>query len=327
MSAEIQTSLFLLTAEFAAVTGVAALVAAGVAWVRGRARLKAAQALRDAAGRLSGEGEVVHKERELLGEFARAYLTQDADVLAGLPARLLALRQMYENVQVSQGVADIQLATSLEEEHAALRAREEALQSQLAATSQQLGSALSTVNALVQEYGRGQGKVITPTAEALLQAILSMDQRQASADTALVMPMAEAEGDNDGQAGEPVVVQGESGGGKESDDWLETGMAASGPAPEGADLVEDVGASTRLEPVVDSAVAPASSLAGAMNESLDLSVPEVEPEPQAGKVKDELDELDIDVLLDAELGKQAQLLQPPPGESEDLDLSRADEKH
>ncbi|MEW5973352.1 MAG: hypothetical protein AB1713_06320 [Pseudomonadota bacterium] len=377
MSAEIQTSLFIITAEIAVVTTVAALLAAGTAWVRGRARMKAAQALRDAAGRLPGEGEPVQQERALLGEFARAYLTRDADVLAGLPARLLALRQLYAEAPGGAVAADASAAQALQVENATLRAQAEALEQQRAAVSQQLETALGTINALVQEYGRGRGQEVAPTAESLLQAL----SKAGAAGIAAVPAFADA-GEN-----EHDLDVGDMGGELQPDIEVKAGALAVGEAspaeammdlaiedqavvgdqeeppapgePEAAPVVSAPVSSVDIDALLEdvlvaSAVEPKSEAAsgeeaagdvavtppqaeGLDDQGLDLSVP-VEPPPAHGPErahdasapspgeagKDELDELDIDALLDAELGRQARLLTPPSGAEEDLDLARTD---
>ncbi|MGC9007526.1 MAG: hypothetical protein ACP5IY_00390 [Halothiobacillaceae bacterium] len=364
MTAEIQTSLLLLTAEIAAVTTVAALVAAGVAWARGRARLKAAQALRDAAARLPGEGEVVHKERELLGEFARAYLTRDAEVLAGLPARLLSLRQVIEAAAVPAAPevdpAQVQAMEALEVERARLQAKVEGLEQQYAQTQQHLDTALGTINALVQEYGRGRGQEVAPTAAALLQSLLQIGAAApafaaaggpASAEDAASRPdiavkagaQAEEEAMMDLSIDDQVVVgdQGEPPAPGEP----EAAPVASVPisSVDIDAMLEDVLGASAVEPkseaasgeeaVRDVAVTPPQA-EGFDDQGLDLSVP-VESPPAHGPEreydapvpspdkagKDELDELDIEALLDAELGRQATLLSPPAGD-EDFDLAR-----
>jgi cell division protein FtsB len=356
MSAEIQTSLFILTAEIAAVTGVAALVAAGLAWARGRARLKAAQALRDAAQRLPGEGEVVQKERELLGEFARAYLTQDAEVLAGLPARLLSLRQAIEAALPPPvpevDPAQVQAIQALEAERAGLQAKLEGLERQRVQTQQQLDTALATINTLVQEYGRGRGQEITPTAEALLQALLQI-HAAAPAFVAAGEPVAAEDATSrpdievkaGAQAAEEVMMD------LSVDDQGMVGDQEAPAAPSGPEavpmastpvaaadidgLLEDVLGAGAVEPMLAAAageeVAEAVARPAPHAEELDLSVPVEpvrEPEPAAPPAaeagRDELDALDIDALLDAELGRQAALLTPPLGDS-DFDLSKVDE--
>lgn len=360
MSAEIQTSLVLLTAEVAVVTGVAALVAAGLAWARGRARLKAAQALRDAAQRLPGEGEVVHKERELLGEFARAYLTRDAEVLAGLPARLLSLRQVIEAAAASAAPkvdpAQVQAIQALEEERAGLQAKVEGLEQQRAQTQQQLDTALATINTLVQEYGRGRGQEVTPTAEALLQSLLQVGGAGIVAGAAGMSSAALAREhtswpDSNAPAAESVghgafidrTNEDEAVVGARQEPAAspgpEPGRPAAVPAADIDALLEDVlGAAATEEPapiphaeVVD---APALLLAKESNDQdLDLSVPmepvrepELPSPPAVERGMDELDALDIDALLDAELGRQARLLAPAeaPGD-EPYDLARVDE--
>jgi hypothetical protein len=369
MSAEIQTSLFLLTAEVAAVTSVAALVAAGLAWARGRARLKAAEALRDAAARLPGEGAVVQKERELLGEFARAYLTRDAEVLAGLPARLLSLRQVIEAAAAPAAPevdpAQVQAMEALEVERARLQAKVEGLEQQHAQTQQHLDTALGTINALVQEYGRGRGQEVAPTAEALLQSLLQIGAaapafaaagEPASAEDATSRPDIEVKAG--AQAEEEAMMD------LSLDDQVVVGDQEEPPAPSEPEVVppastpvaaadidallEDVLGAAAVEPkseaasgeeaVGDVAVTPPQA-EGLDDQGLDLSVP-VEPPPAHGSErgydastsspgeagKDELDELDIDALLDAELGRQARLLTPTEAPVEDLyDLARVDE--
>ncbi|MEO1752095.1 hypothetical protein [Thiofaba sp. EF100] len=362
MSAEIQTSLFILTAEIAAVTSVAALVAAGLAWARGRARLKAAEALRDAAARLPGEGEVVQKERELLGEFARAYLTRDAERLAGLPARLLSLRQVIEAAAApaapEEDLTQDQVIQALEAERAGLQAKVEGLEQQRMQTQQHLDTALATINTLVQEYGRGRGQEITPTAEALLQALLQAGgvgmaaaavSRIEPAHAAEPLappdgppPAAKPEGDEallDLAVADDVVV------GTEPEPAATAAPAAEAAGSEpvaAADidaLLEDVlGTAASVAPapaphadelvVEPQAPVPAAAKEG-YDQGLDLSVP-VEPVVETAAVAepagDELDALDIDALLDAELGRQARLLTPveAPGE-EQYDLARVDE--
>jgi hypothetical protein len=330
MSAEIQTSLFILTAEIAAVTGVAALVAAGLAWARGRARLKAAQALRDAAQRLPGEGEVVQKERELLGEFARAYLTRDAERLAGLPARLLSVRQAIEAAveppapAIDPAEIQAQAMQALEEERAKWQTRLEGLEQQRAQTQQQLDTALATINTLVQEYGRGRGQEITPTAEALLQALVQV-----------------------GGVGMAAAVAGRIEPAHAAEAVAPPDGTSPATEPEGDDTLLDLAVADEVvigtEPEPAATTAPAAEAAEAValplphaealddDQGLDLSVP-VEPvrepelpaPPAAEAGMDELDALDIDALLDAELGRQARLLTPPSGAEEDLDLSRTD---
>ncbi|MEW6692661.1 MAG: hypothetical protein AB1340_07490 [Pseudomonadota bacterium] len=371
MSAEIQTSLFLLTAEVAAVTGVAALVAAGVAWARGRARLKAAQALRDAAAKLPGEGEVVQKERELLGEFARAYLTRDAEVLAGLPARLLSLRQVIEAAAAPAAPeadpAQAQAIQALEAERAGLQAKVEGLEQQRAQTQQHLDTALATINTLVQEYGRGRGQEVTPTAEALLQALLQVGAAGLAAAPAFVAAggatpaedttsrpdievkagaQAVEEGMMDLSIDDQVVVSDQEEPPASSEPEVVPPASTPVAAADIDALLEDVLGASAAEPkseaasgeeaVGDVAVTPPQA-EGLDDQGLDLSVP-VEPPPAHGPErgydapapspgeagKDELDELDIDALLDAELGRQARLLTPPSGAEEDLDLARTD---
>lgn len=342
MSAEIQTSLFIITAEIAVVTTVAALLAAGTAWARGRARMKAARALRAAAERLPGEGEIVQKERALLGEFARAYLTQDENVLAGLPARLLALRQLHAEAPGGEAAADSPGVQALQVENASLRAQAEVLEQQRASASQQLEAALGTINALVQEYGRGQD--VAPTAESLLQA-LSLAGAGGIAAVAAVAPPAEETLDLaledqavvEAQDEQPVLLE----------PVVVPAVAAPGSSADVDALLADVLGASAVEPALE--VAPtvgggAGSVAvtppqqkGINDQALDLSVP-VEPPPAHGPEsahdasipppgdagQDELDELDIDALLDAELGRQARLLTPPSGAEDDLDLARTD---
>lgn len=353
MSAEIQTSLFILTAEIAGVATVAALVAAGLSWARGKARMTAAEALRVAAAKLPGEGEIVNKERALLGEFARAYLTSDAEVLAGLPAQLLALRQMYENIQVSHEAADTLKGQELQAENVALQARAQALEQQQAITAQQLETALATINALVQEYGRGRGQAVTPTAEALLAALMqlgtdggvrAMDEvvdDRAERESNLTDESASSAGmEIRGRGGNgPTQANGDKG---ESEPAPEVpDLAGGGAAPVSIEeprvLVLEEEASADAEAAAEQAApqaqdtgetgldaSVASPLEAQEPEVLDLSVPVQAADSTGGEVRDELDELDIEALLDAELEKQAKLLQTRPEGGEDLDLARTD---
>lgn len=381
MSAEIQTGLFILTAELAGVTTLAALGAGIVAWARRKGRIKAAEALRAAADRLPGEGEILQKEKALLGEFARAYLTRDADALGALPKALLDLRQMHEAVQVSGEAADTQQAEALQAEKEALQARTETLEKQLALTAQQLEGTLATINTLVQEYGRGRGQTVTPTAEALLQALLSMQGegaerpsgqeeikvafQDAGSEAAPVDDEAAIESMDlsidDVVAGDvpldevPVTEEAaaiEAGGEPEpepeeqpaapqtpeaakpvSNDDIDAllmdvlGESAAPTAAPPATPAETAEPETALEaeaeaegPVETTAPAPAP----AEEDLMDLSVPVEEP-PATEAPRDELDDLDIDALLDAELGRQAKLLTPASVPNEDLDLSRTED--
>ncbi len=352
MSAEIQTSLFILTAEIAGVATVAALVAAGLSWARGKARMTAAEALRVAAAKLPGEGEIVNKERALLGEFARAYLTRDAEVLAGLPAQLLALRQLHEDIQVSDEAADTPLAQELQAENAALQARAQALEQQQAITAQQLETALATINALVQEYGRGRGQAVAPTAEALLAALMQLGaDGEVTAMAEVVDDKAEREpnptDESDSAAG--METRGMGGNGPTQADG---DMGESMLAPEVPDLAGGGEAPTSIEEpraavleealaVADAATeeaAPQAQAAGVTGldasvaspmvtqepEVIDLSLPVEAADSPGGEARDELDELDIDALLDAELGKQAKILQARPEGNEDFDLARTE---
>lgn len=377
MSAEIQTGLFILTAEVAGITTLAALVAGIVAWVRRKGRLKAAEALRASADRLPGEGEIVQKEKALLGEFARAYLTRDADVLASLPAQLLALRQMHEGIQVSEEAADTQQAEALQAEKEAFQARAEALEKQQALTAQQLEGTLSTINTLVQEYGRGRGQVVTPTAEAMLQALLQIQGQPAEIPDQDAIDVSSPDADEMAEVQAPPVTEGAavsepareettSGAVSETmdlavDDELEAvplaepeadSSAQEEPAPEepvaapapavsnedvDALLMDVLGESAApkasAEKAVELAVAAEAEAAQAddaptaqpspKDEAMDLSVPvaKVQSKPPA-PAHDDLDDLDIDALLDAEMGRQATLLTPAPASGEDLDLSR-----
>ncbi|MFZ5580048.1 MAG: hypothetical protein ACOZAQ_06250 [Pseudomonadota bacterium] len=365
MSAEIQTSLFILTAEIAGVATVAALVAAGLSWARGKARMQAAEALRAASSRLPGEGEVVARERALLGEFARAYLTRDAEVLAALPAQLLALRQMYEGLQVADGSDVSPLAEELRTENAALQARADALEQQRSLTAQQLEGTLATINTLVQEYGRGRGEMVTPTAEALLQALLQISGTHRDAAPTLVSEAAaparddqdrDDEGDAEDRAEEPSSVEAEltpsvssevpevfmdlaaeaSAGHGEPEPGGESGIGPEvEPAPAAPAVgVEDIDALLADVLGAEAAVQPASATElkvetpavkppEVSEAEMDLSelMPEPEPVPQP---KDDLDDLDIDALLDAEMGRQAKLLEGASGTPEDLDLARTD---
>ncbi|MDM7322390.1 MAG: hypothetical protein P3W87_003715 [Gammaproteobacteria bacterium] len=367
MSAEIQTSLFLLTAEVAVVTGVAALVAAGLAWAHGRARLKAAEALRDAAARLPGEGEVVQTARDLLGEFARASLTRDAEVLAGLPARLLSLRQVIEAAAAPAApeVDPAQAQEAWEAERARLQAKVEGLEQQRAQIQQHLDTALGTINALVQEYGRGRGQEVAPTAEALLQALLQVGAAApafAAAGGAASAEDTTSRPDIKAKAGAQAAEEGMMG--LSINDQVVVDNPEEPPAPgepevvppastpvAAADidaLLEDVLGAAAVEPKSEAAsgkgtigdVAVTSPQAeGIDDQGLDLSVP-IEPlsahgpergydapAPSPGEAgKDELDELDIDALLDAELRRQARLLTPTEAPVDDLyDLARLDE--
>lgn len=370
MSAEIQTGLFILTAELAGVTTLAALAAGIVAWSHRKGRLKAAEALRAAAERLPGEGEIVRKEKALLGEFARAYLTRDADLLAALPKALLALRQMHEDIQVSEDAADTQQAEAMQAEREALQARTEALEKQQAHTAQQLEGTLSTINTLVREYGRGRGQEVTPTAEALLQALLSMQGAPARAhdldDAEIPLPDVDAtppKNNGAGQADEAGVDQGEGGmdlmfadtpepepgpePGPESGpvaeavpeakdepapaptlssedvDALLMGVLAERPAPEKRPEPEP---EPEPEPAAEAPAAPAPRAAEPSRDAaMDLSTPVEKPKDKApAPAHDDLDDLDIDALLDAEMGRQAKLLTPAPASVDDLDLSRTD---
>ena len=382
MSAEIQTGLFILTAEVAGITTLAALAAGIVAWVRRKGRMKAAEALRASADRLPGEGEIVQKEKALLGEFARAYLTRDADVLASLPAQLLALRQMHEDIQVSEEAADTQQTEALQAEKEAFRARAEALEKQQALTAQQLEGTLSTINTLVQEYGRGRGQEVTPTAESMLQALLQIQGQSAempdqdaieisspgveTAVEAQVAPVTE-----EAATREPVSEQGSDAGSEAMDLAVEDELEAVPPAePEVEATAQEAAASGEAEKAAAAAVsnddvdallmdvlgegasaepkasppeksekaaaeaeavkapdvpaAPKAQVAP-KDEAMDLSVPveKAQGKPPA-PAHDDLDDLDIDALLDAEMGRQATLLTPAPASGEDLDLSRVD---
>lgn len=355
MSAEIQTSLFILTAEIAGVATVVALVAAGLSWARGKARMTAAEALRVAAAKLPGEGEIVNKERALLGEFARAYLTRDAEVLAGLPAQLLALRQMYEDLQVSDEAADTLQAQELQElqaEKVALQARAQALEQQQAITAQQLETALATINALVQEYGRGRGQAVTPTAEALLAALMQLGADggvRAMAEVVEAKAEREPNLTDESASSAGMETRGRGGNGPTQADG---DKGESKPAPEVPDLDGEGAAPAIIEEprtvVLEEALAVAdavaeqaapqakdageagleASVATPMEaqepEVLDLSVPVQAADSPGGEARDELDELDIDALLDAELGKQAKILQARPEGNEDFDLARTE---
>jgi len=349
MSAEIQTSLFILTAEIAVVTTLAALLAAGLAWMRGRARMKAAQALRDAAARLPGEGEIVQQERALLGEFARAYLTRDADVLASLPARLLTLRQSYESLpRQTEAAPEAPVDHALQAEVEALKVRAEQAEKSLQNVNQQLNEALATINTLVQEYGRGEA--MTPTAEAQLQSLRSL----------VAEPMAvaqEAEGVSpSGPEASPAEQMPTAGGMEDEAANLDLSLPETQPEPApgsetssndepgpgapaqdsrtDADLIHEAKALGTTEAEASPAE-PASAAPEGAEETKDTALPiefdlsaeepgKGEPSTAPASAADPLDELDIDALLEAELQRQNKLLQGGDPAQEDLDLAKTD---
>jgi ribosomal protein L16/L10AE len=344
MSAEIQTSLFILTAELAAVSTLAALGAGIAAWLFRRQRMRAAMALREAAERLPGEGEMVQRERALLAEFARAYLTRDAVVLGELPKALLDLRHAYEQThQDSAGAADSQQAEALQAEKEVLQARVEMLERQQALTAQQLEGALATINTLVQEYGRGRGVSVAPTSEALLQALLAI-QGEGRA-----QPVEEGAADRQevpaAGVGRPAEAVTEDGVEDALADALAEVAQPVGPFEDQASLPGEEVDAPQADVQADALTAEAPQAApaataghepapppvpdepAAAEAELDLSVPVAPVEgPPAEEPRDELDTLDIDALLDAELSRQAELLAPAPSPSEeDLDLARTED--